>query len=177
MSPSLWTRICNIIFQKWGEGVEGRLEFFQKFIRFGSAILPLVSQWQGHLLSCPGRLNRTPISRSIQKYLFSVVAFFWKNCKSVQINCCLFGELVYFVASKNSLQYFLWMIWSRNLQQEKEECIFSWSCATYEVAVETTIISTKNCYGRVGIFLQKLKRQSLPGNAAKCGTVLPYRAS
>ena len=35
------------------------------------------------------------------------------------------------------------MIWSRNLQQEKEECIFSWSCATYEVAVETTIISTK----------------------------------
>ena len=50
------------------------------------------------------------ISRSIQKYLFSVLAFFWKSCKSVQINCCLFGELVYFVASKNSLQYFLWMI-------------------------------------------------------------------
>ena len=49
----------------------------------------------------------------------------------MQINCCLFGELVYFVASKNSLQYFLWMIWSRNLQQEKRECIFYWSCATY----------------------------------------------
>ena len=37
MSPSLWTRICNIIFQKCGEGVEGRLEFFQKFIRLAKA--------------------------------------------------------------------------------------------------------------------------------------------
>ena len=91
----------------------------------------------------PLQKKRELISQSIQQYMFSVLAFFWKNCKSVQINCCLFGELVYFVASKNSLQYFLWMIWSRNLQQEKEECIFSWSCATYEVAVETTIISTK----------------------------------
>ena len=31
---------CNITFQKWGGGVKGRLEFFQKFIRFGSGILP-----------------------------------------------------------------------------------------------------------------------------------------
>ena len=33
---------CNIIFQKWGGGVKGRLEFFQKFIRFGSGTLPQV---------------------------------------------------------------------------------------------------------------------------------------
>ena len=33
-------KICNISFQKWGVGVEGRLEFFRKFIRFGSGTLP-----------------------------------------------------------------------------------------------------------------------------------------
>ena len=37
-------KICNIIVQKWGEGgigVEGRLEFFWKFIQFGIASFPL----------------------------------------------------------------------------------------------------------------------------------------
>ena len=37
-----YNKICNIIFQKWGGGVEGRLDFFQKFIRFGSVTLPIV---------------------------------------------------------------------------------------------------------------------------------------
>ena len=35
MQPYPLWKICNINFQKWGEGVKGRLEFFQKFIRFG----------------------------------------------------------------------------------------------------------------------------------------------
>ena len=35
------TKKCNIIFQNLG-GVKGRLEFFQKFIRFGTGILPLL---------------------------------------------------------------------------------------------------------------------------------------
>ena len=30
-----------MIFRKWGGGVKGRLELFQKFIRFGMAALPL----------------------------------------------------------------------------------------------------------------------------------------
>ena len=32
----------NMIFWKWGAGVKGRSELFQKFIRFGMAIRPLV---------------------------------------------------------------------------------------------------------------------------------------
>ena len=32
---------CYIIFRKGGGGVKGRLEFFQKFIRFGTATCPL----------------------------------------------------------------------------------------------------------------------------------------
>ena len=36
----LWN-FCNIIFQKWGWGVEGCLEFFQKFILFGSLTRPV----------------------------------------------------------------------------------------------------------------------------------------
>ena len=38
---------CNIIFQKWGGGVKGSFEFFQKFIRFGSRTLPLVLKVRG----------------------------------------------------------------------------------------------------------------------------------
>ena len=34
-------KIRNMIFQKWGGGVKGRLELFRKFIRFGDAICPL----------------------------------------------------------------------------------------------------------------------------------------
>ena len=33
---------CNLIFRKWGEGgIKGRLEFYRKFIRFGTATRPL----------------------------------------------------------------------------------------------------------------------------------------
>ena len=39
-------KICNIIFQKWGGGVKGRLEFSWKFIQFGSRTLPLPSEWR-----------------------------------------------------------------------------------------------------------------------------------
>ena len=51
MQPYPLQKICNIIFQKWGGGVKGRLEFFRKVIRFGTATRPLslthyVSQYE-----------------------------------------------------------------------------------------------------------------------------------
>ena len=42
MQPYLSAKICNIFFWKWAGGVEGRLEFFRKFIQLGSGTLPIV---------------------------------------------------------------------------------------------------------------------------------------
>ena len=44
-----------MIFRKWGGGIKGgikgRLELFQKFIRFGRAVLPLITnEWMNELL-------------------------------------------------------------------------------------------------------------------------------
>ena len=35
-------KICNKIFRKKGEGIKGRLQFFQNMIRFGSPTCPLI---------------------------------------------------------------------------------------------------------------------------------------
>ena len=46
----------NMIFRKWGGGgIKGRLELFQKFIRFGRAALPLAFQitYQVNFHFCP----------------------------------------------------------------------------------------------------------------------------
>ena len=37
-----WKKIRNMIFRKWGGGVNGRLELFRKFIRFWRDRLPLL---------------------------------------------------------------------------------------------------------------------------------------
>ena len=43
MRPYPWQKNCNLISKKWeGGGLKGRLQFFQKIIRFGSGILPLI---------------------------------------------------------------------------------------------------------------------------------------
>ena len=91
-SRTISEKNCYIIFQKWGGGVNGHLEFFRKFIRFGSLTRPLdwnvirkpvvkrsewdfrLQQWQHQnldwLLQVLKTMRRLVISISIFNFLF-----------------------------------------------------------------------------------------------------------
>ena len=69
---------CNIIFRKWG-GVEGHLECFRKFIRFGAAILPLENTFFLLFLTMKVRAWRSSLSldRKLEMVLFSACRPLW----------------------------------------------------------------------------------------------------
>ena len=82
-------------------------------------------------------INDVPLNSSLDPYK-NICFLFWHSFERVANLCksIVAFSVSWFTLWRRKTPSNTFCGWSRNLQQEKEECIFSWSYATYEGAID-----------------------------------------